>query len=335
MSGTQADAGDDIGKFGYETLDIKQHIPYIFRAGEKVCATKVFQWHIDRLNIKLNPALAQFPYLMGHEMNRCDAILYNEINQWHNNTLYPFLFRVPDTLVKLSDVCDIFKFVQDCDKKTKLGEQHAMDAGLIHIKCTAPGDTDDEPTNLYTVWPYISKDKKRYVPIAFLTDSSSTLSATIVLEGIDVMYMRYLYVVLKCDIPKSEFNIPCVELDDALAKALSATDVTYECDDSYWPTKKRSPPPQAMPLSVLLGSHIKKLNNNNVAFFTQSPTNMDRAEKALDAVTTTNTTTTATTVMTPTTMKMPAEMQSSESESDINDANGKEKENQKVRSVLS
>lgn len=316
MNDTQDASEDRIGQFGYAALGHKRYIPYIFHGKEKVCATKVFQWHIDELHIQLNPMLAQFPYLLGNEMSSDDAALYNEINQWHNNYLYPITFRASDTMLKLCDACDIYEFVLDCNKKSTFGEKYDMDAGLMQIKWKAPPGIADEFE--YTVWPYISKDKKRYVPITFLADSTSALSATIVLDGIDVMYMRYMYTVLKYDVPKSDFRIPCVELDDALAQIRSATDMTFEFDENYWPTKKRQPS-KAMPLPVLLGSHIKKLNNNNLAFFTQAEATVVPAKQIPDVMTAT-----ATKAMTP------AVSNDVDNETDANS----EKENQKVHTSI-
>lgn len=253
------DADDNFrGNFGYETFDQTVHIPYIFRGEEKYCSQKILRWHIEHLNIKLNPKLTDFTQLFGNfEMNRNEARLFEEINRFHNDCLYPFIFRPLDKLVELSDVGDIFTFLRECEQKSTVGEQYDMksDVGLIQIQWKASGN-DDEWMDI--VWPYISKGTKHYVP-SHLLNGSSILSASIVLDGIDVMYMRFLYTVLKREIPEKDFKIPCIELDDALAHSMSSNGHTlYRYDKNYWPTKKRTSP-NTMPL----------MNNNDLQFFTK------------------------------------------------------------------
>lgn len=281
------------GKFGYEILDKNQYIPYIYRGNEKFCPVKVLQWHIDRLNIKANPGVSAYPYLTSYEMYRGDAILFNEINQWHNNYLYPYIFRASDKLIKSSDCRDMFVFICDCEQKSHFGELYVMraGAGLMQIQWKTP--QSDEL--MESVWPFISKDGKRYVPVEFLKESCHALSATIVLNGIDVMYMRYLYTALKHDTSKMDFKMPCIELDEAISHLLSVNDSTYVFDDNYWPTKKRTAPkallpsqplpsgPRSMMSPLLLGSRIKNLNNNHLDFFSKKQTNTDRVKVVSEA----------------------------------------------------
>lgn len=301
------DENDGKGHFGYKVLAKNECIPYIYRGNGKFCATPIFQWHIDKLNVKLDPSLAQFPFLTGLEMNFSEATLWNEINQWHNNYFYPFIFRPMQSMVQLKDICDIYKFVKDCDQKSRLGEEYKMkvDVGLIQIRCSATSEMENRSWDI--MWPYIGKDGKRYIPLAILPYSCQKLSASIVLDGIDVMYMRYLYTILKRDIPRKDFNIPCIDFDAALTHSLPPSDtVTYAIDEQYWPTKTRSaliplllPQPVARPLpqSVerplprslpIIGSHIKKLNNNNLAYFqSKAKTNdIEPVKKNSDAMTT-------------------------------------------------
>lgn len=272
------------GKFGYEILCQNQYIPYIFRGDKKFCATKVIQCHIDKFNVNFNPILNKFPYLTGYEMYEREAFLWNDINIWHNNNKYPIFFRTGDTLMQLSDVCDIFQFIEDCNQKSKLGDRYEMvsGAGLMQIQWT----TTENGELMDTVWPYILKGKKRYVPVEFL-NGSCTLSSTIVLNGIVIMYMRYLYTVLKREIPKKDEQMVCVELDEALAHSLSNNDHTYHFNENYWPTQKRPAlKVPSLPPLLTLENHIKKLNNNNLAFFSKTHTNVDQTKMSSGKVAT-------------------------------------------------
>lgn len=225
------------GKFGYEVFNGRIIIPYIFRGNEKCCATKMFSWHFERKNINLSPNLIDFGYLKGYEMHREEALLMNEINKWHNDEMYPHTFIRRDTLIKLEDVGDIFKYVDDCTEKLKSGTQFRMEGGsMVWLRLSK----SKEPI----VLPYVIKNSQRYVPVHILFTSNTvpqTLNV-IKLTGIDVMYMRFLLDVLKIKITSQNFEIPCVNLSGLVTHLTANEDDHYDYDDNYWPSQESIQP---------------------------------------------------------------------------------------------
>lgn len=221
------------GKFGYETINENLHIPYIYNGGTKYCATKIFSWHFRQQNIDFPLHLTEFPYLNGYKMEKEEAALMNEINIWHNDSMYPFRFSDNDTIFAMDDVRDIFQFVFDCNQKEKLAEQYDMTprAGMIQIRFTE--------SNTQQIWPYYVKNGTRYIPSQCLeaTFHPYTLRETVVLQNIEVMYMRYMYNVLKIDWPSNNFQVICILLDEAVSHLLSETNESHEYIDNYWPSK--------------------------------------------------------------------------------------------------
>lgn len=245
------------GNFGYEDFGEEICIPYIFRNNEKYCATKIFTWFLSKRKINFNQQLLDFTYLKGCEMHYEEAYLMNEINQWHNNSMFPFQFTSNDSLVKMSDVCDIFKYVNDCCQKIKHADQYEMMAGMVQIRFPQ--------SNI--ILPYVEQNAKRYIPVHFIK-TKRTLGATVILTDIEVMYMKFLLDVLKFDISIRNNQLPCVLLDEAVAHILDQTDpnASYDLDENYWPTKKTIFKPIKSSTTV---------NNNNSQFFasTQKNTN--------------------------------------------------------------
>lgn len=254
------------GKFGYEVLGNNIIIPYIFRENETYCATKIFQWYFDQQEIGISSDLVDFKYLKGFNMYRNEATLMNEINEWHNNSMYPFRFTTIDTLVKMKDVCDIFKFLNDCGQKSKLGDQYEMMAGMVQIRF----ETSD------ITWPYVVQNGKRYTPTDILS-VPRTLSSTVILTDIEVMYMKYVLSVLNIEMAITKpYQMVCVLLDEAVAHFIeeSQQDENYEFDDNYWPTKK-----------IIRKIDTKKpssLNNNNLPFSTTAKINVIADENPVE-----------------------------------------------------
>ncbi|XP_055302363.1 uncharacterized protein LOC129568463 [Sitodiplosis mosellana] len=248
------------GKFGYEIFNGSIVIPYIFRFNEKYCATKVFSWHFEMQNINLSSHLIDFGYLKGYEMYREEACLMNEINKFHNDSMYPFTFNRNDTLVKLEDVGNIFKYVDECAQKLKSGTQYKMVGGSGVARLWLP------KSEQYIVLPYVQKNGQRYVPIHILFASntvSHTLNVT-KLTGIDVMYMRFLLDVLKIKITTLKFEVPCVNLDGLVAHLTANEDGYYDYDENYWPSKENNNP---------------KTNNNNQPFSTSTSNKNNSADQ--------------------------------------------------------
>lgn len=245
------------GKFGYEVLSDDMIIPYIFRENERYCATKIFQWNFDKQKTDLTWNLTDFQYLKGYDMYRDDVTLMNEINEWHNNSMYPFRFTTNDSLVKVADIRAIFKYLNDCREKARLGDQYEMMAGMIQIrfeKCDV-------------VWPYVVQNGKRYTPTNIL-NVPRTLCSTVILTDIEVMYMNYILSVLKIEMATTKpFNMPCVLLDEAVAHFIeeSHPNENYDFDDNYWPTKKNT--------RKIDTKQPESLNNNNLPFFSTAKIN--------------------------------------------------------------
>lgn len=238
------------GKFGYDEIS-GQVIPYIFRNDEKFCASKIFAWHFDKHKHSLKSSLIDFGYLKGYEMYREEACLMDEINGWHNDNMYVRLFTQQDTLVKMNEVRDIFKYVNDCTEKTNNADKFNMIGGMARIRLSLEkGDI---------ILPFVSKNGARYVPVDSVTPSPEGLNIT-TLTGIDVMYIRYLFDVLKIPIPDHKFEMPCVSLVQLIAQLSKSAGGYYDYDDNYWPTKDVS----------------TKLNNDLPFFSSTNNNNMEK-----------------------------------------------------------
>lgn len=246
------------GKFGYETINFNKGkiiIPYIYRADGKYCATKIFSWHFDCIqainkSIIINPHLIDFGYLHGYDMHREEACLMNEINHWHNNSMYPYTFYQHDTIVKLEDVRDIFNYIDDITEKLKFRTSYRMHGGsMLWLWLPKSKQT--------FVLPYVTKNAQRFVPVHNSLASNNVPLNVTKLTGIDVMYMRFLLDTLSVNVPSQQFELPCVYLDDFVAHLVANEDGHYEYDDNYWPTKI-SPRPK---------------DNNNVPFFSSTVSN--------------------------------------------------------------
>lgn len=245
------------GKFGYELIGNDVIIPYIFRGNEKFCATRIFTWHFEQKMVVLNPNLIDFRYLKAYEMYREEIYLMNEINDWHNNSIYKYAFKLGDTIIKLDDVCDIFKYISECDKKSKLGADYQMIGGMIKFQfATAKPDA---------ILPYITKNAKRYTPVHILNVQPKEV---ITINGIEVMYMRFLLDALKIEIPTQNFQMEFVQLDEDVIQQLADIDDVCDFDDNYWPNKESSAPKTVNNVKTLMTK-----NNNNLPYSFQKTSN--------------------------------------------------------------
>lgn len=236
------------GKFGYEAVG-GHFVPYIYRKNEKCCATKMFLWHFEKQKYQLSRHLLAFDYLKGYEMYHEEACLMNEINRWHNDNKYRYAFSSNDTLIKMHDIQNIFKYVNDCTQKSKIGHKYSMIGGMARIRLST--------YEAYKVFPYILKNGQRYVPAHCVNPMPCTL-ATTTLVDIDVMYIRYLLDVLKIALPHQKFEMACVNLDQLVEHLSTTNGGYYDYDDDYWPGKETT---------------ANKLNNNNLPFFTNPQKN--------------------------------------------------------------
>lgn len=245
------------GKFGYEVFG-GQYIPYIFRGKERCCATKVFSWHFQRMNIKLESNLLHFGYLKGYQMNRAETYLMTEINEWHNNGMYSQKFTQKDSLIKLEDAMDIFKYVDECMNKLTVGHQYRMTSARL-ARIWLPKSKQD------IVLPYIMKNSQRFVPVHILFASNNIPEMLDVtnLTDIDVMYMRFLLNVLKINLTSQQFEIPCVNLDRIVEYLTASQGGPIDYDDNYWPSKENTPLTGDYNKIPFFTSPWKTSNNNN------------------------------------------------------------------------
>lgn len=221
------------GKFGYEIINEQVVIPYTFRISGKYCASKIFWWYFNKQNVKLASKLTKFSYLKEYQMHRAEAQLWNEINEWHNDSMYPFSFSRSDSLIKVNSIRDIFNYVADCRQKLELGAQFKMNhGGMIRIQLN-----QSKPS---IILPYVRTLGHRYVPVHVIfapnTEPPPSLDVT-KLTGIDAMYMRFLLYVLKISTTSKKFKIPCVNLDQLVAQLVTNEDGFSEYDGNFWPTK--------------------------------------------------------------------------------------------------
>lgn len=216
------------GHFGYEVINWNLIIPYTYRGSQKLCPTKVFLWYFEKNkeNISLNADLIKFDYLRGFGMLPSEICLWNEINHFHNNSMYEiYLSEGKDTLVKMQDVRDIFKYIDDCEQKLQHGAHIQNSCGMARIWLPA--------TKTQIILPFVLKNGKRYVP-AEIPNLPKTLDASI-LTGIEAMYMRFLFDVMKVPLSSGIFEIPCVRLDEVVANLKSQTNGNIDYADDYWP----------------------------------------------------------------------------------------------------
>lgn len=236
------------GHFGYEELNGNLIIPCIFRGTQKFCATKVLLWYFKQhTGLKdLSEYSTDFRYLKGFQMHRDEIYLWNEINHWHNGSMYPFDFVYNDTLCNIEDVRDIFNYLDDCKQKLTL---HAKtDASSIALFWWPANDHEE------VMLPLVSSNGQRYVPTSMLQflKLPQTLSS-ITMTGINVMYMRFLFEVLKIDKPTESSEMPCTNFDELVAYLNSSDSGYFGYTDDFWPSKKR---PEVA------------VNNENLPFFT-------------------------------------------------------------------
>ncbi|XP_055300145.1 uncharacterized protein LOC129567354 [Sitodiplosis mosellana] len=226
------------GKFGYDTFN-GQHIPYIFRNKDAYFATHFLWWHYKDQKVKLGSKPKDFRYLKKYEMYDEEADLMNGINSWHNDSKYKYTFDRNDTLVKLNDVRDIFKYQQDCGQKLEFGAQYRMiNGGIVRIQFDL---LDKSKSDI--VLPYVQNGADRYVPVEVVFAENAVPQTLIVtkITGIDVMYMRFLVDVLKIDLSRKKFKIPCVNLDGLVEHLQKCAGGYSEYDENYWPSKENTP----------------------------------------------------------------------------------------------
>lgn len=228
------------GNFGYEEFNEQFIVPYTFRNQKKYCASNVFWWHFKKQQVKLSANLIDFGYLTSYRMNSEEVILWNEINEWHNDSMYSkYPFTSTDTLINMKDVRVIAQYIEDCGKKLKLNTQYKMIqstiSGMVRIQL--------HKSKPNIILPYVMKNSQRYVPAKVLftkTTIPKTLDVT-KLIGIDVMYMRFLLDVLKINnIPSKNFKLSCVQLDQLVTHLISNESGYYQYDENYWPSKKEN-----------------------------------------------------------------------------------------------
>lgn len=221
------------GHFGYEVIKENQFIPFTYRENEKYCATKVFICHLEKELIDSNQSLSNFDYLNGYGMHTDEVCLWNEINRWHNDSMYPVEFVYgTDTLLRMKDIQDIFKYVDDCKQKKQHGVQTKVASGIARIWWSL--------TKREIILPYVVQNGHRYVPL-YIPSVPKTLAIATTLTGIDVLYMRFLFEALNEQLLIRSNQIPCVLLDEAVTSILrTQMNGSFEYSDDYWPEPKNT-----------------------------------------------------------------------------------------------
>lgn len=249
------------GHFGYEVINSDLIIPYTYRGDLKLCPTKVFLWHFGKENISLSADLIKFDYLRGFAMLPQEIRLWNEINHFHNDTMYIiYLSEGKDTLVKMQDVRDIFKYIDDCKQQLQHGAHIQNACGMARIWLPA--------TKTEIILPFVLKNGQRYVP-SEIPKVPKTLDAT-TLTGIEAMYMRFLFDVMKVPLSSDIFEIPCVRLDEVVAHLKAQTNGNIDYADDYWPGQW-----------PLMGNSDNLDNNNDIPMLTT--TTQESNNKSSDA----------------------------------------------------
>lgn len=175
------------GQFGWHEID-KKHFPYILRNQNKEKYVSV------RMVESENQLLFSLLYRLPSELNMCHSIqswyitdreltLLNEINIEHTDNYYgrePFTSK--DSIVSLSDVTELYSFLDFCQQKIlNKGAKISNKCGFIKI-------------NQESLVPYITINKAKCIPIFYFQDEVETLNLkTITVIGWDLAYLKFCF----------------------------------------------------------------------------------------------------------------------------------------------
>lgn len=219
------------GHFGYEEIKPNLIIPYTYREDRQYCATSVLVSHFENENIGLPENLVAFEYLKGFPMIADESALWNEINIIHNDDKYKMEFvHGKESIVNMVDVRAIFKYMDDCKERLAHGLTKKIDCGTARIRM--------KMTNTEILLPFVVKDGQRYVPVD-ISHVPKTLNIT-KLTDIHVMYMRFVFHVLKMELPSTGYDVNCVLLDEVVAHWKKQANGDFEYTNDYWPSVKCS-----------------------------------------------------------------------------------------------
>lgn len=219
------------GHFGYEEIKPNLIIPYTYREDRKYCATSVLVSHFEKENIGLPENLVAFEYLKGYPMMADEIVLWDEINIIHNDDLYKTEFvHGNESIVNMVDVRAIFQYMDECKERLAHGLTTKIDCGIARIWM--------KMTKTEILLPFVVKDGQRYVPVD-ISHVPKTLNIT-KLTDIHVMYMRFIFHVLKMELASTGNDVNCVRLDEVVAHWKKQTIGDFEYTDDYWPSVQSS-----------------------------------------------------------------------------------------------
>lgn len=227
------------GHFGYDEIKPNIIIPYTYRGNQKFCSTWVFASHFEKGGyVGLPEKLIAFEgFLKGYLMTHVEVRLWNEINI-HNDDLYKTKFVYgAETVVKMDDVRAIFKYTYDIKQWLAHGLINKIDCGIVRIL----SETE-------ILLPFVVKEGQRYVPMD-ISYVPEILNISTILTGIHVMYMRFVFYVLKKEPENMGFDIKCVLLDEVVAYYKKNKEFEYMED--YWPSVQGADKPVRTPKNAL------------------------------------------------------------------------------------
>lgn len=216
-----------LGHFGWEYLFNGVVLPVIFRDQEKLCAVQIFIKHTFlHFNYNLlDNELMHFRYVNEYKMTDDEYCLINEINHYHCGSMYKHTFKAGDTLMKYEDAKDILEFIHNCSRKLLHGDQtEVRKCGIVSI--TWPKATEAK------LIPFISIDKKRFIPFDYVKGVPYYNGELTYLQGINIHYMKFLYKILKLDTSTLLDSIQCVPIREIRRKYPSNIEIT-----NYWPKR--------------------------------------------------------------------------------------------------
>ncbi|XP_059479671.1 uncharacterized protein LOC132199161 [Neocloeon triangulifer] len=211
------------GHFGWETI-LKTHFPYVLRRGQKYSSVRIIDSKVlfHYLSV-LRPEIYTCTTIRSEYMTEAEARMFNEINTKHCDSTYGnVLFTNHDLLVKVTDVCEFYRFLDMCVNKLCNDRSQPGDrCGFVRI-------------NGESVVPYTISGPSQFVPLFYFEGETDTLKLKAEkLGGWDLSYLKFCCKVqgIRNELFASE-TCSVISLDDI--KSYFPPGTIFE---DYWPTK--------------------------------------------------------------------------------------------------
>ncbi|XP_060857937.1 uncharacterized protein LOC132935410 [Metopolophium dirhodum] len=219
------------GKFSW-TLIAGYYVPYIIRVinGEllkfvsvRMAETHLLSNYLDYLHADIYKCAS----VRSHIITDTEAILLNEINQEHTDSIYgkKKFFAGKDYIVCLEEVHEFYTFIEVCYKKLmcNITPGSTEKCGFIRI-------------NSECIVPYCIEDNRKYVPIFFFKGKSEILERRAVkLENWNLAYLKFCCRIIKGI--RNEFflsnSCTVIDVDDIKNYFPPQTNI-----EEYWPGKE-------------------------------------------------------------------------------------------------